>query len=345
VSLPSAARLRSALLIALAIALLPGCASSRSITRRNGSTVQKGRFIPPEAYAWYARGLHEERNRDFAKAEHSFLSVLSHDEHSGAAWAGLIRLRCDDGGEKLIDVHRGGTEVGDRPALAHEAMAQCLLQRSASTTDEREKKKLLRRAVSSAKKAMRAEPASLAAHQILVDTLRAGGKEREALQHVRSFRLFTHSRQARPVPEPSVDDLLRKSDLTEARSRATGAHSPGELAARALALGKIELAKEQATLVVRAAPGDADSVAVLHLLGHDQQGKPSYAANSLSLVAAVLVSRQLKRIVGADAARNFLSHRAEELAGSNDPLVHYLFEQLQLAIELPRPTPKPALTL
>lgn len=266
--------------IALA-ALLLGC-TPRIITRSAGGVSYDGRYIPAKAYEAYARGVVAERDGDLAAARRAFDEAARLDP---------------DGAEPLLRSGAASCASGDVEA-GLETLARALELAPSSSAVYRERGRCQLRAKDLDLALVEAElslvlaPSDDAAVGLLVEVLEARGADDRAtalllarcLLNPRSAELChaleKHAVEAgdaaiasvarrgslpaseRPKRETldAVDRALAEGDLPLARRRALRAGlSQGEVALRAVLLGRGSLALEQAKLVAEADPDDTSS--------------------------------------------------------------------------------------
>jgi tetratricopeptide (TPR) repeat protein len=258
-----------------------GC-TPRTITRSAGGVAYDGRYIPAKAYEAYARGVVAERDGDLAAARRAYEDATKLDP---------------DGAEPLVRSGATACAAGD-VAAGLETLTRALDLSPSSSSAHRERAlcqlraKELDLALVEAELSLVLAPSDDAAVMLLVQVLEARGTNDRAtalllarcLMHPRSADVCRALEQRavergdlataaiarrgslppseRPKRETldAVDRALADGDLALARRRALRAGlSQGEVALRALLLGRNNLALEQAKLVAEADPDDTSS--------------------------------------------------------------------------------------
>ena len=123
------------------------------------------------------------------------------------------------------------------------------------------------------------------------------------------------------VARLAVDEALVRADETAARRRAVRGHVPlAEVAARALAWDRRDIAKHVATFVTSADPGSTGARMVLAAL--DGSARPeARATDRPPALAALLLAERVASAAGPDVARAFLAGVPREKSAPHDPLV------------------------
>lgn len=246
-----------------------GCAHPYQVVRKNGDVVTKGRYIPPKAYAYYARARHLEAAGDYERAEAAFLETLEEDAQSGASWAGLVRSSCRRSFKRAKETFDSAIHAADRPALVHHALAQCALSQSPAEFQTAEQHATL---------ALLSEPNNPEVTLLFMELRERQGRPQDATRFSKAYGLrypnrpFSSSKARAGTGSAEewrrhVDAALFAGELKRAQELSSGHISQGELAARALAWGLPDLAKAQADWVLGANPTDQDALSVLILMG------------------------------------------------------------------------------
>jgi Tfp pilus assembly protein PilF len=309
----------------------------------------EGRFIPYEAYARYGRAAEAEARGDLDLALALYTRAADADPDSAEIWTRLGAVRCaivgkrkpaEDAFERAEEIdsayeplwrERARCAAADgrlREALgyADQALAldpdrdevvllyASLLERTGRVE---EAERLLAALVIQRPSSV---PGWLARYELALRRGDRVGAERAARElRVRAPRLSARIAQEQPIFSPlaEVDAAIVKGDLAAARSSARHAHLPAaELAVRAAALGRAELARAQAELILGADPASS-SARVALAVAADLAGDAALLATALddaqagvpaqpSPLARLLFAELLHRRAGRDAARAFL---------------------------------------
>lgn len=287
----------------------------------NGHAVE-GRFIEPEAYAAYLEGSYEESRDNPNGALAWYRRALALDPESPELWTRVGSIQCRNG---TIDVKHAFDEAR---ALAPEyastwiEMANCEVVRGK-----------IAEALPYALHGAGLAPYDEEATSLVVRIYELLGRSVDAERWRNAWRLLQTPRTAQVREAPAtkleadrmlsdIDAALDAGELKRARSLAVRARLPaGELAARAASRGKAELALEQAVVVLRADPSNADAwvgaVVAADLLANDdllrqwllrvpEDGVP---AGALAIAA---LTDLLQRRVGSAAAQAWKSNAAAE---------------------------------
>jgi tetratricopeptide (TPR) repeat protein len=350
---------RAAALLALLGA--SGCGDPKVIRVVDGTRVE-GRFIPYEAYARYGRAAEAEARGDLDLALALYDRAAESDPDSAEIWTRLGAVRCaivgkhapaEDAFERAEDIdpayeplwrERARCAAADgrlREAIgyADQALAldpnrdevvllyASLLERVGRVEEaERMLDALVIQRPSSV-------PGWLARYELALrrgDRVGAEGAAREL--RVRAPRLSERLVTEQPILSPlaEVDAAIEKGDLAAARIAARHARLPAaELAVRAAALGRADLARVQAELVLGADPASSSARAALAVAA-DLKGDTALLATALddaqagvpappSPLARLIFAELLHRRVGRDAARAFLGPEAAT-EGKNAPV-------------------------
>ena len=328
----SSARLVRYALMGCALGALSACSSAQSVPRRNGDMIEMGRHIPPQAYAWYARGIHFEQTGHLREAEFAYQAAIDLDRQSGSAWASLVRVRCQNNDKKALEAAAQGLSQSLRHAPIFTERARCLLSTWEKKLPQPKATRLVQQALSDAQAAVALEPNDMPANQLTVEIYRALSQDAQADKWTRAYGLFTGSSLFEETTQaPPVDELLAQGRLREARIQAAGLIAPGELAVRALALNRPQVALEQAQMILRASPQDADANLVLLVSEENTNAfQASQVHGQLSPIGMVVFLSHLKRTAGSEAARIFWKQRSPGLLVSGDPLAQLLLDHLAL---------------
>jgi hypothetical protein len=322
----------SSLLVLCGVTLLSSCSGSRPVPRRNGELIENGRHIQPQAYAWYARALYFERKGHLQEAEFAYQAALDVDRKSGSAWASLVRVRCKNSDQKALEAAAQGLSRAVRLAPIFSERARCLLNTWRPKLPEENATQLVRLALDDARAAVNHEPSSILGNQLVVEIHQALAQNAQAESWRRAYELFT----GQPLflvesKEPGVDELLTQGNLEAARQRAVPAFAPGELAVRAYALNRPEIAKQQADMTLLASPHDADAQLVRYLTSEEPRSFLSGEFNGeLSPLAVIVFVAHLNRTVSQSTAREFWRAYSPDLDVTLDPLAKSLLDALAL---------------
>lgn len=102
-----------------------------SVQRSFDGELVEGRFIEPDAYEAYARGVLAERDGELERALEAFAQAAELDDDGPEAWAALARVACKLGHHgRAEDAIERAFDADPRSARAHEAQARCALARS-----------------------------------------------------------------------------------------------------------------------------------------------------------------------------------------------------------------------
>lgn len=347
-------------------ALTVACAEPGVVRVIDGREVE-GRFVNDRAYALYAVGADAEARGQWDAALSSYGAAAEEDD-SAEIWTriGAVACRASSASRSKVEADaafdRAQARDADYEPLWRErarcdlatgdvAAAHAASTRAVELDPDRDETVVLHATVTErlgrAADAQRileglvtAHPGSVQAWQGLYDFARR--RDDAALRRAAARRL----RELAPTqaaalekievsltPLAEVDAALARGDLATARRRAKAARLvPADVAARAAALGRSALAREQAELVLGADPSDATArvaLAVAADLTHDDatvaramSGLPPSIAGA-SPLARLLFAELLDRRVGADAALAWLGTDAEGAAEADaiDPLV------------------------
>lgn len=332
---------------------LCACGKSAQVVRRRGDIETSGRLVSPVAYAWFARGLYHERLGHLEQAARDFGAAVASDKKSGSAWAAWGRVLCSLDRDLAFGAFADGLRRAERKAPVLNARARCHLAFSLPAWEKDPKarkpdpkgKKSVFSALEDAERALLLEPENPETNFLLVECYELLGQIERARSVERAYRLFAGAPEQSPPldPQRAVDDALSRGDLTAAADHALTSMTPGELAARAALLGQGDIARKQATFVLRANPQDLDAQITLLVLqespvgthpttASSNEGRATFAlhdsshpvASYLSPSATVLFSKHLKRHVGKEAAAHFLRENHALVEAEGDPWLRRL---------------------
>lgn len=305
-----------------------------------------GTFVSEQAYADFTRGAVLEASGDAAGALQSYAAALENDSESAELWTRLGLLKCRLRQPEFEAAFDTAEHLDPSYEPLWRARAECLLERGnpeqalgfalrAASEDplRLETSILVAKLYAHANRVAEAQrwldglialhPRSPAAQRALRDQARARGDEarvKQADAALARLEPSVHEADTRALPEPiSVDELDRRlvgAALDRARELSLGARvAPGELAVRAAALGRLDLASEQAGWLLAADPTDGDAW-IAALVAADLARDENAFGDALAKIAdqpsrpsalgAVLFGELLLRRVGADAARRWL---------------------------------------
>ena len=322
--------------------VLSGCAPSPVVRVFDGVAVA-GPYIPPSAYAAYARGVDAEARGDRAGALAHYRVALARDEKSVELWTRVGTLDPTSAGDVALEraealdpdyapLHRARAEralgAGDLDtALAEGLRAVALDGGSVEATVELarlcERGGRSKEAWAFARELVLRHPGALASWKLLGE-LAASHEEAAWVAYAqREVERIGAIRGSVPAPRDAsagdaglVDAALVASDLPAARRASRAARLPGRLLApRALALGRADLAREEAALVLAADPDDLEarlSLAVALDLSGETAGAEALLARAMDTASApgelatLLMAELLARHVGRALADEWL---------------------------------------
>ena len=297
-SQPSPAR-RPATLVCLAFGLcvLGGCQRFEVVRVIDGQHVT-GPFVSPRAYAAYARGTLDEADGHDVEALHAFEVALVFDEGSPELWTRVGAVRCRLG---QVDGAQEAFHQAEQRDAEYEPLWRSRAECERSLHRLRDAAQAARRAVrldpdrletallwarladelgqtEEAGRWLRSLvarwPRSRAAWRALGEFSQHHGQVPWAARAAEELGTLPAAEDDPPPPAQEasrsiwheVDAALRAADLPAARRALRQAHLDEHLLApRAVALGKPELAQEQAAVYVAADPTDSDSRLALAL--------------------------------------------------------------------------------
>ena len=349
---------------ALACIALAGCSEIGVVRVMEGREVE-GRFINERAYALYAAGADAEVRGDMDGALRAYGAAAEEDQKSPEIWTRIGALRCQrdpDGAREAFD-RAAGYDAEYEPlwreqarcALGRGKLEEALLaaSRAVELDPDRDETVILQASVLEHLKrpedARRALDALIARHPRSAEAWKARYAfarrtgdvvaSEEAARRVRELAPSLADDMEKSVAPLSalgeIDAALARGELPLARRRARSAHmTAGELAVRAAALGRADLARDEAGVVLAADPTDANArvaLAVAADLARDEaalaaamSGLPAPDDRSLvppSPLARLLLAELLDRRVGAAAAQAWLGAAQKGSPADADPLL------------------------
>ena len=354
--------LRAALLATLALA---GCTEAGVIRVIDGREVE-GRFISEVAYAYYARGADSEARGDLEAALAAYGAAAEDDKGSAEIWTRIGAVRCELKGQ------RGDPDEAFSRAEDHDAdyeplwreRARCAFAagrfdvalaasaRAVELDPEREDAAILHAAALTKLSRVDEARRELVALTIRHPATAEGWAALAALGDAGPARRATDAgpgpgrrspeagtgRSAQVDPLAAIDAALTAGDLAGARRKARSARVLGaDLAVRAAALGRLDLAREQAELVLGADPLDggarialavaADLLGDTATLDQTMAGAPVALPAPPSLLARLLLAELLDRRVGLAAASAWLG--PAPLTTGDDPLLRRVSDRVR----------------
>ncbi len=385
---PRRGRSRSRLVcVAASLAcVLAGCSSTpSSVDRVHDGRVWRGRYIHSFSYALYARGVHLEAQGHLREAEAAYLEAANHDPQSGSAWARIGAVRCLRGDEDAaVEAFAEGWRTDNDRTLLLLERGRCALRAEDFEAALRDG----RAAVARSPRSIEASLLTIDALQGLrrdeeatrwLDALAAfapgarhvhaqrashaqarGDVSRERRARERGLAVISWETLEHPIDDPEVevrgaaaiDAALQRGDLELAVRRAALLGMRGaEVALRAVALGRPELARRQAEVVLAADPDEANGRVALYLadelLGSaartppqggqrgapPSSGAPLRSSDALHPLAVMLFGELLDRRVGPLAGE--LWREAHPLTPSADYLVERVRGRQRASAGLP----------
>lgn len=330
-------RFSGALLLTMLIAI--GCSGTpETVTRIVAGRPEEGRFVSPNAYAWYARGAYLEALGELEPARAAFSRALSYDPESVEIWTRMASLECRiPGFGDALGFAQAAEIDPDYEPLWYER-ARC--QFAKHDVDGSLKSALV---------AIGLDPNRPETSLLIAEIREARGEAAEAERWRRGYRVRWPELSAaepgrsqrageRAARESALVDALARSDLDEARRLAVLLRMPkGTLAVRAAALGALDSARRQATHVLGADPEDADALVALLAAAQDDRmlsdglrrltSNPKLRPGSLSPLATLVMARVLKLRVGEMASDAWL-RASGPLPAPQDALEGRLLEGL-----------------
>ncbi|NUP12793.1 MAG: hypothetical protein HOW73_42690 [Polyangiaceae bacterium] len=285
--------------VALCLLLSAGCEPPK-VVRSAGGRVYVGRFIQARAYEAYGRGALAEAEGRLEDAEQAYRTATELDADGPEPWTRLGAVLCRRGNrDEAEDAFSNAIDADATFSVAYRERARCALAAgdAAAALESSELATILdpddvEAALVHVDALEKAQKHAMAAHLLVARLLEGKPSARVAdrlaalaqkLDDRGLARFAADARERanaettkftppRPVDRTAVDAALAHGDLPLARSLATRAKaSQGEIALRAAALGKLDLAREQAKLVLDADPSDG-SAAIALVLASDRAG-------------------------------------------------------------------------
>lgn len=325
-----------------------GCfGGAASVTRFVGGQALPERYISPGAYANYAEGAVLQARGDLRGALSAYLDALAEDPVSAELWTRVASLRCRlhsgnaqaalSRAERLdasyaplwrerarCDLARGQTEAAIREAQKSlkldpddEETNLFYIRLCELSHNLAEERRWLDALVTERPRSVAAWKALLAYAKRHADRARLR-RAAEALS-IRAPGLLPSLQRVVPALGISarLDRALSAGQDKTARRLALSLHlGPGQLALRAAALGRTDLARGEAELVLQADPSNSNAwvarLVAADLAGNDHAFErvletPRAARPRLSLLGANLWAGLLRRRIGEDAAKAWLA--------------------------------------
>ncbi len=335
--------------LALAALLALACGPAGTVTRVADGAREEGRYIDAVAYSDYARAALFEAAGNYPAALDAYREAQGSDGDSPEIWTRIGAVECRmaqaskrKDASRALSAFREALDRDDTYAAAYAERASCLeaLGRKPEALD-------------AARRAVRYDPERVELSEQVARLLFASGRAEEAWVWLealvarqpgspRAWQTFERAavserdvvrmqranraevalgltpsdhRPSPRLPDDTLDALLLAGELKAARAAAVARRvRPSALAVRAAELGVLDVALEQALLVLRADPSDADAwVTVLYAsqrAGTAEQYEETLRAQAgeldrLSPPAAALFERVLEQRAGGEAARAF----------------------------------------
>jgi tetratricopeptide (TPR) repeat protein len=311
---------RSCASTALLSFLVAACSlGAGTVTRISNGVAVEGRYVPPEAYAAYAKGAFFEARGEDAAALAQYRLALEYDSDAPEVLARLGAVQC----ARALAINPGA-------AVAWLERARCA-----------ERAGNLEEALSFAKRAALLDPGSEAAALLVVDCAEKSGRRElartwldalvvdEPVTRATWLKFAAFAAQQRDagrlhrarqalraldggaLPELLLDDSLTLGNLAGARRAAVALHlTPGKLALRAADEGALELSRAQSELVMAADPDDSDAWTAALLAASLEQDNarfqrvlsaPPAEPTPPSAEAVRALTELLSRVAGPDA--------------------------------------------
>jgi len=338
----------------LGLPLVAACSAfGGGVTRVVDGQAQEGNFIGPDSYAAYARGAQLEAQEQYPEAERAYTEALELDPKSVGIWTRIGSVRCASGRPDAAGAFERAERLEPEFAALWYERGRCSLRLDRP-----------REANAAALRALSLDPLHLPTSMLVVETFVQLKQTESALRYLDAaialypqVNALTHWKHAilhgdgtanvaRTGRSPALDELDRAllNDTNDtARELALGLDlAESELAARAVALGKTKAGLTQAQHVQQADPADGTAWVTLLSSADLLRDESLYEAtlNALgeeptapSPLAVVLFAELLKRRVGAEAARAWLS--AAEAEAVDNPLALRQLRRLENELEQP----------
>jgi tetratricopeptide (TPR) repeat protein len=351
-----------------------GCSEPGVVRVIEGRNVA-GRFIDDRAYALYAQASEAEARGEFAHALAAYEAAADLDGRSAEIWTRIGAVRCayKMGAESEDAFERAESRDASYEPLWHER-ARCELaqrrldsalryaNRALALDPDRDETVLLHASI--VEKLGRTRDAKLELVALTVrrptsipgwlalEAFAARNRDADAARAAEGVRQVA-PRAAAQIEErrkdggaalvAELDQALSAGDLSKAKRSAIRARvSSSDVALRAAALGRTELAREQAELVLGADPSNTNAriaLAVACDLRGDGDGvrramtwSTPGAREALappSPLGRLLLAEVVARRVSADAARVWLGPIAEQASADPDALVRSVEQRLR----------------
>lgn len=338
--------------LVLGLAFAPACGGlGGGVARVVDGRVQHGRYISPESYAAYARGAQLEALGHYRGAELAYEEALAGDPNSVGIWTRLGSVRC-----AMAMGHPNVDESFEHAAELDPDFAGLWYERGRCDL----RRQQFKAANTAALRALALDPLHLPSTMLVVETflrlkqpkdafryldaaialrpsLAELGYSKDAMVRDGTMPKFFAVSQGIPPSLPELDRALLSDTNDTARELALALEIPeGEVAARAVALGKTRAGSKRANHVHQADPSEGTAWVTLLSSADLMRDEALYEAtlNALdeaptppSPLGTVLFADLLKRRVGEDAARAWL--QAAATPPPDDPLVARQLRRLE----------------
>jgi tetratricopeptide (TPR) repeat protein len=330
-------------LVFLAIASLSGCAGGERVTRVAGGFRDEGRFIDTQSYSAFTSGAVAEASGRFADARLLYEQALDADESSPEILTRIGAVSCQLAVRGAKAELRAAERAFDEALDLDDTFAPTYYERAVCARARGQRGEALKDAL----RAVRFDASPVPYTRLVADLLfetrrpreawawldaltvrypdsaevwsayrRAAERERDSVRLRRAVTNQTRLGSPETRPEAAdteaIDALLLLGDLPAARVAAHARHwRSSELALRAVEIGALEVAYEQAMLVLGADPGDADAW-IAALASAEEQRRPDRFEAALVALdahplpptarAIELLEALLSRRAGVDAA-------------------------------------------
>lgn len=235
-----------------------------------------GRYVDERAYEAYLRGMIAEQMGHYGDAEQAYLQAHDADIDGVELIVRLGAVQCRQAGKETSARETFGKalEVDSSYGPLFVERARCLLR----TRD-------FDGAMRDARRALVLQSKDEESSAVLAEALEGQGKKREARAVLEAFQIWSGTNSQKTNVQIGsqseagkhlglIDDSLLGGRLEEARILGVRARiEPGQIALRAVALGKWEEAREQARFVLSAEPGNGDARVALIAVGEWQEGE------------------------------------------------------------------------
>jgi tetratricopeptide (TPR) repeat protein len=295
----------------LAAALVASCHVGPDVTRLSHGEDVEGHFVYPDAYAAYLQGTLLEASGDPDGAASSYEAALRLDPAAAEIWSRLGVARCTRNRLRSDFALTRATALGPNLEAVWLALAECDTARGDASN-----------AVAHARRAAALAPLDRDATRAVANALDAAANSVEAARWRRGLALLrpeVHEDAAsvgvarRTEASAAVDRAIVAGDADDARAAAiAGRISRAELSFRALAFGRLDLAKQEAARILSEEPGNADARAAALVaadltrddaaFGYGASALPE-TRTRLSAAGVLLMEALLKRRAGDVAVR------------------------------------------